>query len=101
MALRLRNRWHYGEGDSWKWEAFLDDGGSGELGQVDHVEYVLHPTFPNPIRKVNDPTGGFVLKTAGWGTFTVKAYVHGKDGKKKKLTHLLELSRDPPEGTTP
>jgi transcription initiation factor IIF auxiliary subunit len=100
MALELRNRWHYKGGEWWEWEAFLDDAGSGELEQVDHVEYVLHPTFPNPIRTVNDPEGGFILKTAGWGVFTLKAFVYTKDRKKYKLTHDLELYRTPPDGTS-
>lgn len=99
MALILRNSWHYKGGDWWQWEAFLVDEGSGELEQVDYVEYVLHPTFPNPIRRVDDPEGGFILKTAGWGTFRLKAFVHTKDGEKRKLTHDLQLLRTPPEGT--
>ena len=100
LELRLRNRWRYKGGDWWQWEAFLDDEGSGQLEQVDYVEYVLHPTFPNPIRRVDDPQGGFILKTAGWGTFTLKAFVYTREGEKLKLTHKLRLFRTPPEGTS-
>ncbi len=100
MALKLRNKWKYEGKDWWAWEAFLDDSGSGELANVNYVEYVLHPTFPNPVRKVTNPKGGFVLKTSGWGFFLLKAFVHTKDGRKQKLTHLLELKQDPPEGTS-
>ena len=100
MALELRNRWHYRGGDRWEWEAFLDDGGSGELSNVDYVEYVLHPTFSNPIRRITAREGGFVLETAGWGTFILKAFVHTKDRRKMKLTHQLELHYDPKEGTS-
>lgn len=100
MTLRIRNRWRYKGNDWWQWEAFLDDEGSGELEQVDYVEYVLHPTFSNPVRRIADPEGGFILKTAGWGTFELKAFVHTKGGGKHKLTHQLKLSYDPPEGTS-
>lgn len=100
MALRLRNRWKYKGGDRWHWEAFVDDDGSGELQQVDYVKYVLHPTFPDPMRRVDDPAHGFVLSASGWGTFTLKAFVHTKDGKKRKLTHEIELRHDPTEGTS-
>jgi transcription initiation factor IIF auxiliary subunit len=98
MAIRLRNRWRYKEDNWWEWKAFLDDEGSGELDQVDFVEYVLHPTFHSTVRRVDNPEGGFVLKTAGWGVFELKAFVYLKNGEKKKLTHQLELSHDPPEG---
>ena len=104
MALKLRNRWTYvGEedgGDRWRWEAFLDDGGTGELRDVDYVEYILHPTFRNPIREVDDPEGGFVLKTRGWGEFALKAVVHMKDGTRQQLSHRLELRREPVMGVS-
>jgi transcription initiation factor IIF auxiliary subunit len=94
-GLRLRNSWEHQGEDWWKWSAFLDDGGSGELGNVDRVEYVLHPSFNNPVREVSDPAGGFAMDTAGWGTFPLKAVVYTKDGKKQVLTHEVQLE----EGT--
>lgn len=100
MTLKLRNGWHYKGGNWWEWRAFLDDESSGELDQVDYVEYVLHSSFPKPIRRVEDPMGGFVLETAGWGMFELKAFVYMKDGEKRKLTHLIELFSEPPEGVS-
>jgi transcription initiation factor IIF auxiliary subunit len=76
VELRIRNTWNHKRDDWWEWEAFLDDEGSGELSKVDYVEYVLHETFPDPIRRVKSPEGGFRLKTEGWGTFELKAFVH-------------------------
>lgn len=98
--MRLRNRWEYRGEEWWDWVAFLDDGGSGELSQVKYVEYVLHPTFPKPIIRIDHPEGGFELRTNGWGVFTLTAFVHGKDGKRQKLSHLLELAYDPPQGVS-
>jgi transcription initiation factor IIF auxiliary subunit len=103
MALKLRNRWKYlGDQDDncWEWEAFLDDLGTGELADVAVVEYVLPSTFPNPLRVVEDPQGGFALKTAGWGDFTLKAFVNLKNGKRRKLIHKLELKEDPLMGVS-
>ena len=101
MALRLRNKWNYKGRDHWRWEAFLDDDGSGELNNIDFVEYVLHSTFPDPIRTIQDPVGGFVLKTEGWGTFTLKAFAQMKDGSRIPLKHNVELREEPPTGVTP
>ncbi len=99
INLSLQNQWHYKGDNWWEWEAFIDDEGSGELSNVDHVEYVLHSTFPEPIRKVDDGKGRFRLKTAGWGTFPLRAFVYLKNGQKLKLEHNLKLNQDPPEGT--
>ena len=100
MALRLRNKWNYKGNERWRWDAFLDDDASGELKEVDFVEYILHPTFNDPIRTNQDPEGGFVLNTEGWGTFTLKAFAQMKDGSRKALTHDVELKHEPPTGVT-
>jgi len=103
MRLRLRNRWKYigdNDGDWWKWAVFLDDEGTGDLAQIDSVEYVLHPTFREPVREVDDPHDGFMLETGGWGVFKVKAFVHLNDGETLKLTHKLVLKDTPERGVS-
>jgi transcription initiation factor IIF auxiliary subunit len=100
MALKIKNKWNYGGNGHWKWEAFIDDNSSGELNDVEFVEYVLHPTFYNPIRRIQDKTSQFKLETEGWGTFRLKAFVQKKDGTRVKLEHDLELYQDPKTGTT-
>ena len=101
MALRLRNSWSYRGADRWDWKIYVDDSGSGELKDVDYVEYVLHPTFAQPVRRITDPTDGFALKTNGWGTFEVTAFVHKKDKAVARLSHSLRLLFEPPQGETP
>ena len=53
--------------------------------------YVLHPTFKPPIKKVDDRAGNFRLIASGWGTFTLYAKLHMKDGGEVHLEHELEL----------
>ena len=98
MTLRLRNRWSYRGDGGWDWEAFLDDGGSGELRKVQFVDYLLHETFPEPRRRVVDPEGGFRLAAAGFGDFDLKAFVHFEGGGKQRLVHTLELRQQPVNG---
>ena len=100
MTLRIRNRWKYRGDDRWDWEAFLEDDGSGQLATVDSVEYILHPTFSNPVREVSSAHNQFKLKTNGWGTFELKAFVNFNDGSRKKLTHNIELYYDPDTGVS-
>jgi transcription initiation factor IIF auxiliary subunit len=100
MSLKLRNTWNYLSDDRWEWAAFIDDGGSGELADVEFVEYVLHETFSKPIRRVHTRENGFRLDTKGWGTFELRAFVHLKNGKKLGLTHEIQLEYEPKTGTS-
>ena len=100
MKLELKNTWNYSGDDWWKWTAFVDDSGTGDLAKVEFVEYVLHETFPEPIRRIDSRKGGFTLESEGWGTFTLKAFVHMKNGKKIRLKHDLKLEYEPKKGTS-
>ena len=91
MALKIKNISRYLGDDQWEWDAFLDANQSGELDDIKYVEYVLHPTFDNPIREIDDRKSKFMLSTSGWGTFKLKAFAYKKDGTKVKLEHELEL----------
>jgi transcription initiation factor IIF auxiliary subunit len=95
MTLRIRNSWTYKGQDWWDWAAFLDDEGSGDIAKVDHVKYVLHETFEDPIRRADDAQKGFRLETEGWGEFELKAHVHFKDGRKRTLRHMIKLGHEP------
>jgi transcription initiation factor IIF auxiliary subunit len=100
MSLKLRNDWNYVGDDRWDWEVYLVGDKPKELAAVDYVKYILHPTFPNPIREIHDRSRGFRLKTNGWGSFEIKAFVYLKNGKKLDLKHNLTLYYDPPSGTS-
>ena len=100
MNLNIKNNWKYIGNDKWDWEVFIDDKGSGELTEVESVEYILHPTFPNPVINVTDPEEGFRLKLKGWGTFDIKAFIYKKNGEKEKLIHHIELKYEPKTGTS-
>jgi len=89
--LRMRNTWEKlaprDDRNWWDWTVFLD----GDVSNVDHVVYILHPTFRDPIQTVRTPQNRFAFHTSGWGTFEIKARVHAKDGSMTELTHELEL----------
>lgn len=101
MSLRLKNDWKYIGDDRWDWDVYLASDDPTELDNVEDVKYVLHPTFPNPIRVVTNRQEGFRLKTNGWGTFSITAFVRFKDGDKIKLVHELDLNYNPPSGSSP
>lgn len=79
--------------DYWDWEMHLE-GSREQLNEIAYVEYTLHETFPNPIRRKYDASDGFKLETAGWGEFTVHIRVHYKDSKRPDDYEALGLKLD-------
>lgn len=78
-------------GGPWKWSVWIDGDGE-QLDQIDRVEYVLHPTFPQPVRTVIDRNTNFRLESQGWGEFMVHAKAVTKRGETLRLNHWLKLS---------
>lgn len=76
--------------DWWSWAVWIE-GSDEALDKVDCVEWTLHPTFPNPVRRIYDRTTKFRLETAGWGVFQIVAQVNMKDGKQIQLRHYLQF----------
>jgi transcription initiation factor IIF auxiliary subunit len=91
MACKIAQDYKYVGDDYWKWSAWIE-GPDKELDQIESVTYNLHPTFPNPVRKIDSREDKFRLKSAGWGVFTLYASVLRKDGSTQKLKHQLELN---------
>jgi transcription initiation factor IIF auxiliary subunit len=89
MAFKLTNTSLYqgkrGDTNWWKWEVHLESFVPKDLEKIKYVEYHLHPTFSNPIRRVYDETSGFKLKASGWGTFEILAKVVFKNEKQEPL----------------
>jgi hypothetical protein len=76
--------------DYWEWSAWIE-GSSSELGSIGAVTWILHPTFPNPIRTTYDRATKFRIDTAGWGVFTLRARVTYRDGSRENLEHYLRF----------
>jgi transcription initiation factor IIF auxiliary subunit len=91
MALSIEQDSSYLGHDRWKWSVWLG-GQDSELDQVDHVMYILDPTFHNPVREIYDRDTKFRLETSSWGTFTLLAKAVLKDGREVSLQHDLEFS---------
>lgn len=82
--------------DWWNWAVWVEAADEA-LDRIKYVEWMLHPTFPTPIRKISDRAGKFRLETGGWGVFPIKARLQFKDGQTLSLRHDLELHY--PDGT--
>jgi transcription initiation factor IIF auxiliary subunit len=93
MGLRIEQGFQYQGEDWWKWWIWLD-GTQEELASVQEVTYVLHPSFPNPVRTIRNRETKFRLETAGWGTFTIYARVLHADDTVSNMEHELVLLYD-------
>jgi hypothetical protein len=96
-AIVLGNTARRLSGREFEWTAYVM-GPDKLLDDIKCVEFVLHPTFPEPVRSVcsrgDVPGKGFALKATGWGTFKLGATVTLKSGQSFYLTHVLHFSVD-------
>ena len=84
-------QWEKYEGDDWwRWAVWIESEDEA-LDMIDFVEWTLHPTFPNPVRKIRDRSSKFRLETGGWGVFQIIARLQMKNGRQIKLRHYLKL----------
>jgi len=74
----------------YNWQIWIEDGDLS-LGEVEKVEYLLHPTFPNRLRTSTDRAEKFKMKSSGWGEFMIKILVYVKSGKTYSFSHWLTL----------
>lgn len=98
MNVQIRQSSTYVSDRRWDWSIWLA-GPTSELDQIDCVTYTLHPTFPNPVRKIRTRRGGFRLQSSGWGEFTIYIDITQKNGEHFQLRHDLKLSLESNEGT--
>ncbi len=92
-ALTVKNTSVYIGGGRWDWRVFVD-ADTETLRQIECVEYTLHPTFPNPVRRVcNQSEAKFALSSNGWGTFTIKVRIQYRDGRTELLEHPLVFAQ--------
>jgi hypothetical protein len=90
MSLDIQQTASYTNNGRWDWSVWID-GPDVELDRVESVEWVLHPTFPNPIVLVKQRQSKFRLDSSGWGEFEINAHVIAKDGQRQHLKHWLRL----------
>lgn len=111
MSYRLRNNIIRNPAGKIKFRQFKPDGyqhyhvgvwleGDDEraLDRVESVEYTLHPTFAQPVRKSSNRSNDFSVTFWSWGTFTVHARVNLVGGGAVEVAH--DLDYDLPEDPT-
>jgi transcription initiation factor IIF auxiliary subunit len=88
--MEIRQSAKYAGNDWWDWSVWLE-GTDAALDAVSYVEWRLHPTFPDPVRRVTNRQSKFRLDTGGWGTFVIQSVIYMKTGSPERLRHELQL----------
>ena len=74
----------------WSWSVWMV-ATEEALNQVEYVEYTLHSSFLNPVRRIDNRFSNFRLDEEGWGGFTLYVRVQLKDGEQVMLNYELRL----------
>lgn len=75
------------------WCVFLDEPKS-VLDDVIAVEYILHPTFPDPIRRISDRAHCFALESEAWGGFGIEIRIFLSGGEIERARYYIKLEDD-------
>lgn len=90
QEVRVDNTATYIGSGRYDWTVFLLADRS-VLDSIRYVEYTLHPSFPNPIRRVYDRNTNFSLSSNGWGKFDILVKVVYTDNRVEYHRHRLRL----------
>ena len=84
-----------GDYEWYQWKVFVDED-DAVLDRIDFVLYLLHQSFPNPMRLVKDRKSKFTLESSGWGSFMMNITVRYKDGTEEETQYFLDLNKKRP-----
>jgi hypothetical protein len=84
--LRKSRRWY-------RWCIFVD-GPEASLLEIKSIDYYLHSSYEEPVRKSSDRDHRFVLFSSGWGSFQVKIFLNLATSRRIPRTHRLVLKED-------
>jgi len=90
VSLQIAQDAKYEGEDWWQWSVWIE-ARTAELDAIEFVQYTLHHTFAQPVRRVSDRSTRFRLNSSGWGGFTIYAKAVQKDGSEVMLQHQLKL----------
>lgn len=100
--IRLENSSESVGGRGYRWTVYVV-AEEPVLNEIDHVVYILHPSFTEPKRIIDTPENNFSLSASGRGEFLITAKIVFKSGEVVPIEHWLrlEVHRAPAEEPEP
>ncbi|MBE9594728.1 MAG: hypothetical protein IMF19_14755 [Proteobacteria bacterium] len=92
-VVHYKRPWMAGKSIFYKNRIYVSKG----VDKISRVKYILHPTFPNPVRTVTNKDKNFELIFWAWGGFQMEIIVTDTDGEIYNYgfsTRLNELLRE-------
>src|SRR5207302_745068 len=90
MPVDVKQSCEYKGQDWWEWSVWIE-ASDKVLDEIDYVEYKLHATFPDPVRRATNRDEKFLIESAGWGEFMIGVEISTKKGERLKRQHWLTL----------
>ena len=75
------------------WCVFLDEP-KNVLADIIAVEYILHPTFPDPVRRISDGVHCFALESQAWGEFEIEIRIFLSSKEIQQARYYIKLEED-------
>jgi transcription initiation factor IIF auxiliary subunit len=94
--IALNNTFQYTRGGVYKWQVYVE-ADQGVLKKIKSVEYRLHPSYRNPVRKVEMPRSGkypFKIVDETQEAFDITATIVFWNDPPKTVYHRLKLRPD-------
>jgi transcription initiation factor IIF auxiliary subunit len=91
QEIRLANNSIYTGDGRYDWTVYVK-AEEPVLDRIEYVEYMLHPTFPEPVRRIDTRENDFSLSANGWGEFLILARVFFKNGESVNVEHWLSFA---------
>jgi YEATS family len=76
----------------YEWRVFIDEP-DDVLNKIARVQYLLHPTFPEPLQVRTNPSDKFALQASGWGQFLIQITITYKDQSTMTTSYQLDFSK--------
>jgi transcription initiation factor IIF auxiliary subunit len=92
QGIRADNTAKYLGDGRYDWTVYIA-GSADELKKITYVQYTLHPTFKDPVRKVTNGAGRypFALSLNGWDEFSIGVKIVYRDGTTASFAYKLNL----------
>ena len=76
----------------YQWRVFVDEP-KQVLNTIAEVQYLLHPTFPEPLQVRTNPNDKFAVEATGWGQFVIQITIKYKDRSMVRTSYKLDLNK--------
>ncbi len=76
----------------YKWRVFVDEPDQ-VLNTIAEVQYLLDPTFPEPLQVRTNPNDKFAVEATGWGQFLIQISIKYTDQSTVRTDYYLDFTK--------